>query len=305
MSDLALTEEPLQFGQGGRLLGVLTAPRIPPPTSRELPVFLLLNAGSLHRVGPARLHVRLARELAGLGLISLRVDLAGTGDSPARTGLSHQQCIAADCGEIVSTLDSRLGRSSLVLGGLCSAADNAIFLARDEPRIIGMMLLDPVCFPDPGFKARAMAQKYLSPVRYLAALKRRYRALTQPRGDGDGVPVQYWETRNLPAREQLRAAFVAVRQREGRVLSVFTGYARPYYNRVGQLESILGIDGYRQFCTELYWPWAEHTFPLDLHRRRLIEEVKRWAHGFYLRPVTEQHRVDAIPARLEGVGYAS
>jgi hypothetical protein len=42
----------------------------------------------------------------------------------------------------------------------------------------------------------------------------------------------------------------------------------------------LGVDGYQQFATELFWPRAEHTYTLELHRYRLIEEIKTWAGGY-------------------------
>ena len=87
---------------------------------QRLPVFVFLSAGSLHRVGPYRLYVRLARELARMGFSSLRVDLAGVGDSPARRGMTNQQSVAADFAEIASVLDARLGRVPFVLAGLCS-----------------------------------------------------------------------------------------------------------------------------------------------------------------------------------------
>src|SRR6185295_15161162 len=96
MPDQVLTEEPLQFGQGGRLFGILTLPSMTARNAQELPVFVYLTAGLLHRVGPYRLHVRLARELAHMGFSSLRVDLAGTGDSPGRPGLTNQQSVEAD-----------------------------------------------------------------------------------------------------------------------------------------------------------------------------------------------------------------
>ena len=95
-----------------------------------------------------------------MGFTSLRVDLAGTGDSPPRPGLTNQQSVAADFEEILGVLDSRPGRLPLVLGGLCSAADNAITLALKEPRVVGAFLLDPICFPDRGFRARSVIAKY-------------------------------------------------------------------------------------------------------------------------------------------------
>ncbi len=282
MSDHALTEEPLHFGEGGRMLGILTLPAAPPGNARELPVFVFLSAGILHRVGPRRLYVHLARELARMGFSSLRVDLAGVGDSTPRSGLTTEQSVRADYQEIVSVLESRLGRLSLVVGGLCSAADNAIKLAPADQRVTGMFLLDMVCLSDDRFAVRAFIARYLTPARYIAWLMRRIKAASVPFRDRfkrvDLFPLRLPD---IPSREQIRAAFEAIRERDGRVLSVFTQYAlHNYYNRPGQLARVARVDGYQRFCTELYWPEVEHTYELDAHRRRLIEEVKRWAAGY-------------------------
>ena len=45
------------------------------------PWVVLLNAGIIHRIGPNRLYVQLARRLASRGHAVLRFDLAGIGDS--------------------------------------------------------------------------------------------------------------------------------------------------------------------------------------------------------------------------------
>ena len=181
MSDPILIEEPLQFGEGGRLLGILTSASRPARNAEEVPVFVFLSAGSLHRVGPHRLHVLLSRELAQMGFSSLRVDLSGTGDSPPHPCLTNQQSVAADFAEILAVLESRLGRSPLVLAGLCSGADDAIRLTLTEPRVVGMVLLDPICFLDRGFRLRVAVAKYTNPARYIAWVKRRFKALTRPR----------------------------------------------------------------------------------------------------------------------------
>ena len=283
MPDRVLTEEPLQFGEGGRLVGILTLPSMPPRNAQQLPVFVFLSAGLLHRVGPYRLHVRLGRELAQMGFSSLRVDLAGRGDSPPRPGLTNQQSVAADFAEILGVLDSRLGRLPLVLAGLCTGADNATSLTLKESRVVGMVLLDPICFPDRGFRTRLVVAKYTDPPRYVASLRRRFRDLKRRRGkQEDDKSADPLALRDLPTREQLRAAFESIREREGRVLSVFTQYAHGYYNQSGQLARVLGVNGYEQFCTELYWPHVHHTYWLEMHRRRLMEEIKTWA-GNYIR----------------------
>ncbi|PYX50742.1 MAG: hypothetical protein DMG76_33920 [Acidobacteria bacterium] len=287
MSDPVLTEEPLQFGDGGRLFGILTLPSMSHRKAPGLPVFVFLNAGLLHRVGPRRLYVHLARDLSRMGFSSLRVDLAGIGDSPPRPGLTNQQSVAADYDEILRVLESRLARVPLILAGLCSGADNAIRLAPKDSRVVGLVLLDPVCSPDDGFSARAFVSKYTNTARYVAWLKRRFEApTTQPRGSQEQIdPLTLRDAptleqlRDAPL-EQLRSAFESIRERDGRVLSVFTQYALQYYNQAGQLARVLGVAGYQQFCTELFWPQAEHTYTLELHRRRLIDAIKTWAGGF-------------------------
>ncbi len=297
-----MTEEPLQFGEGGRLFGILTLPIAPPHTQHSLPVFVFLSAGLLHRVGPARLHVRLARALAQMGFSSLRVDLAGVGDSLQRPGLTNQQSVAADYAEIVTVLESRLGRVSMVLGGLCAGADNAIRLTATDRRVVGMLLLDPVCFSNEGLNTRALLARHVDPRRYIAWVRRRLNAAAIPLRERwkrvDGLTL-----RDVPTVEQLRAAFEVIRERDGRVLSVFTQHAfHGYYDRFGQLERAVAVENYARFCTELFWPDVEHTYMLDVHRRRLIEEVTRWAAGF-LRPQLDavgnertEHDVRSWPA---------
>jgi pimeloyl-ACP methyl ester carboxylesterase len=285
MPDPIVTEEPLQFGEGGRLFGILTSPGTSARDARKMPVFVFLSAGLLHRVGPYRLHVRLGRELARMGFSSLRVDLAGMGDSPPPSGLTYRQSISADFAEILGVLDSRLDRRPLVLAGLCTGADSAARLALDEPRVVGMILLDPICYPDRGFRARTVAAKYTDPARYAGWLKRRFRELTQPRAEKPQIhgTVDPLALRDLPSRDQLRTAHELIRERGGRVLSVFTEYAHGYYNKSGQLGRVLDIRGYKQFCTELYWPHAHHTYWLEQHRLRLIDEIKTWACGYLVR----------------------
>jgi dienelactone hydrolase len=275
MPDPILMEELLQFGEGGRLFGVLTLASVLFRNPQELPVFVFFNAGLLHRVGPHRLYVRLARDLARMGFSSLRVDLAGKGDSPSRPGLTNQQSAAADYEEILRVLESRLGPGPRVLAGLCSGADNAIRLAPRDPRVVGLLLLDPVCSRDDGFGVRAFVLRYMKAARYAAWLKRRF-----ARSQGSQERVDPMAVRDAPTPEQLRSAFESVRERNGRVLSVFTQYALGFYNQAGQLGRVLGVEGYEKSCTEFFWPEAEHTYTLDLHRRRLMEVIKTWAGGF-------------------------
>jgi pimeloyl-ACP methyl ester carboxylesterase len=279
-----MMEEPLQFGEGGRLFGILTRPD---EAKANASTIVLLNAGFLHRMGPHRLHVSLARRFAAHGMHSLRVDLGGRGDSLAPAGISYPESVAADFAEILDLLSTEIGTSPIVVVGLCSGADNAIRLAPDNPQITGMVLLDPVCEKDEGFAwraarfaAREFAAKASRLSSYAPALKRRVDALAlQASGleESEAATFDALELRGHPTPNETRLAFQAIRERHGRVLSVFTTYALLYYNQEGQMGRVLGIDGYDDFASEIFWPEMRHTYPLETHRLRLIDEIEAWA----------------------------
>jgi pimeloyl-ACP methyl ester carboxylesterase len=272
----AASEEPLQFGDGGRLFGILTLPQRGVAGAQSTPVFVFLNAGVLHRVGPLRMYVRLARELARQGFASLRVDLSGVGDSPPRPGSSYRDQVAADFAAIEKALEARMGCQEIIVIGLCSAADNAMRLAPRHARIRGMVLFDPMCFEDAGFRGRALkkllADKLMHPVQTLVVLKRQATKYLKGKRRIDPMSL-----RDLPDREQMKEAFRCLRERQGHALSIFTSYATIYYNRRGQLADVLGFDGQDRTSTEIFWPDVEHTYMLDVHRQRLIGEVVAWA----------------------------
>ena len=61
-----MREEVLLFGRTRALVGIITDP--PHAARRQpLPAVILVNVGLVHRVGPNRLYVKLARSLAALG----------------------------------------------------------------------------------------------------------------------------------------------------------------------------------------------------------------------------------------------
>ena len=277
-----MDEVAIQFGPGGRLLGILTTPGRDGDSTKPI-VFVFLNAGLLHRPGPYRLHVRLARDLAERGFSSLRVDLGGLGDSLAEPDMELQQSVARDFDEIVQLVESELGPVEIVLFGLCSGADNAIRLASEHHGVTGLVLLDPVCEKDEGFAARAgswrkkvVMRKALEPARYGPWLKRQLSARKSSRR-ADEESMDKLSVRILPSVEQTNDAFSALHERNGCVLSIFTSYATDYYNEEGQLGRVLDVSEYSSFCEELFWPHVLHTYPFEPDRRSLIEEIRGWA----------------------------
>jgi pimeloyl-ACP methyl ester carboxylesterase len=142
-------EQPIFFGENGALFGILGRPS-PSRVRAHRPAILLLNAGTVHRIGPHRMYVELARRWTELGFFVFRVDLSGIGDSPAAEGSPENLCYpksaAKDVGAAMSALEDALGVSRFILVGLCSGADIAFQSALADPRVAATMMLNPRTF---------------------------------------------------------------------------------------------------------------------------------------------------------------
>jgi len=137
-----MSEEVVKFGHGNSLVGIVhSAPDVEHP--RAMLGVVLLNSGILHRVGPARLYVQLARRLAALGVVVLRFDLSGIGDSGARLdGMPWFDSSLQETRQAMDLLARTRGISAFVVGGVCSGAVAALNGALADRRVVGALLVN-------------------------------------------------------------------------------------------------------------------------------------------------------------------
>lgn len=115
-------------------------------------VVVLANSGSVHHVGPNRLYVELARELAREGVASLRLDLRNLGDSVARPCADENHPYPAtaveDVGIAVEHLLREHGFGRCMVGGLCSGAHTAFHVGLESSShgIAGAVCINPLTF---------------------------------------------------------------------------------------------------------------------------------------------------------------
>lgn len=135
-----MNEQTVVFGSDCQLVGVLTPAG---DGASSLPAVVLLNAGLTHHVGPNRLSVRLARELAELGFPALRFDFSGVGDSPPRRDtLAPEKSVFVETKEAMDYLERAHGHRRFVLLGMCSGATISYLAARSEPRVVGVAMIN-------------------------------------------------------------------------------------------------------------------------------------------------------------------
>lgn len=141
-----MNERTVLVGESGSLFGILTEPSSR-PAARPCGA-LLLNAGVIHRVGPNRVYVKLARRLAEAGFMVLRFDFSGIGDSPARgNDLPFHEYAVAETQEALRYLAESKGLDRFVLIGICSGADIALRTAVVAPDVAGVVLINGACLP--------------------------------------------------------------------------------------------------------------------------------------------------------------
>jgi dienelactone hydrolase len=142
-------EEPVVFGRRRRLIGIYHhstadggAPRLPP--------IVLASAGTVHRIGPHRFYVTLARRWAKMGFSVLRVDLSGIGDSPPGDdgveNVTYPRDGYDDLSEAMDYITARTDDRRFILAGLCSGGDFAFQMGMRDPRVIGSLIMNPRTF---------------------------------------------------------------------------------------------------------------------------------------------------------------
>jgi dienelactone hydrolase len=141
-----IIESPVSIPPLG-LFGIVTEPA-ESAALEHAPTAIFVSVSKQHHVGsPVRLWVELAREWAGAGIRSLRMDLSGLGDSPARSiGREHWLCHKADAFEDVTDACRYMSPSDpsdVVLVGLCSSGYQVLESAlRIRPR--GVVAVNPI-----------------------------------------------------------------------------------------------------------------------------------------------------------------
>lgn len=153
-------ETPLIFPCAGEdLLGILH-----PGGPQAEKALLLVVGGPQYRVGSHRQFVLLARHLAAAGIPVLRFDYRGMGDSGGAP--RPFEVVGADIGAALDALGRALPLvRRVVIWGLCDAASAACLYAPQDPRVSGLVLLNPWVRTQAG-EARTYLRHY-----YLARLR--------------------------------------------------------------------------------------------------------------------------------------
>jgi len=268
-----MKERACTFGESGGLYGILTEPEAP----SDRPFAILLNAGLVHRVGPFRISVDLARRLAALGFSTLRMDLSGLGDSAPRPGEPdlHQR-VVADVRDAMDFLALRCGARRFVVGGICSGAINAHRAAVADPRVAGLIMLDGYAYSTPQFLLRRYGPRLASPGAALRFVGRQVSSLVAPQPDAAPSGDDDILSQDFPPKDRIASELRQLVERNVALLFVYSGNWYLYFNYRDQIRDSFPDVPFGDRLTVEHFPEADHTYTLLEDREQLFATMLGW-----------------------------
>jgi len=278
-------EKALKFGEDANLIGVLSEPPRGIEPLAE-PAIILLNAGLLHRVGAARLYVRLARRLARMGFRVVRFDFSGIGDSDARRdSLSFEESAVEEIQEVMNLMDRTKQAGSFVLMGLCSGADMGFRTAGIDDRVVGVVQLDAYAYRTPGYYLHHYGKRALQAEvwkTFVATRMKQVLGKTPPQGspsDNEELVVNPY-AREFPPQAEVASALQQLVDRGVCMLNIFSGGQPFAYNHRGQYRRSFGTIDFGALLEVDYLGHADHIFSGLEHQEFVLERVATWMEQF-------------------------
>ena len=293
-----MIERVLRFGDSDNLIGIHTSSA----ASSKRPGIVLVNSGVVHRAGPNRLYVNIARQLAAVGYPVLRFDLSGIGDSSPRSdALSFEKSAISETSAAMAALGAESDCSGFILCGICSGADISFLTCRDNPAVLGAVLIngrglhgvtdDSGDAIDAGINSTLRASES---ARYLWKSALFNSASWRKLLSGQSNPIELLRVvgrqflRRFIGSEQvpekapgLCAAFHCILDRGTALLMVYSeGDPALDYMQLMLGKEMKRIASYPNFA-EIRMPGADHTFTARHHRDELIAALRRWADAHF------------------------
>ncbi|MEP7154363.1 MAG: alpha/beta fold hydrolase [Betaproteobacteria bacterium] len=193
-TSFSVEERCCRMGTESDLFGVLTRPVQP---IAVLPVIVFFNAGCVHHVGPNRLYVQLARDLATRGFPSLRFDLGGIGDSISMREEPENHPYPAFAGDNARTalayllelreLRENFSFDRFILIGLCSGAHTAFHAAVEltSMPISEVVLINPLTYHWVGGMSLETTRRFSDMSHYKGSMRNPASWLKLLRGQAD------------------------------------------------------------------------------------------------------------------------
>jgi pimeloyl-ACP methyl ester carboxylesterase len=271
-----MNEWPQVFGRNNHLVGICAEPG-PDQAKPNAPAILLLNAGFIHRIGPFRFYVDLARLLTRHGYTILRVDLSGIGDSlPSKDNRPEQDRIMSDISDAMDMLHVKRKFDKFILCGLCWGADISHDCAVLDTRVVGAVMLDTYGYPTFGFFLHDRVFPLMRLSKWTSFIRHKFFNSSLKTGmQRKKLPPEVFD-RQFPSKEKTVAEIQKLISRNAKLLYIYSGGVPIYYNYGKQFWDMFKEIHFSGCVESAYFKDADHLYShLDV-RKRMFDCILTW-----------------------------
>lgn len=266
-------EQAILFGKYSHLVGISNIVT-DNNDDHQKTAMILITAGMLHSVGPYRLYVDIASDLAEQGISSLRFDISGIGDSlgVGTSGKSINRA-ASEASEAMDYLTDHYGYENFIIFGLCSGADDGIQTALNDKRVKGVINLDGLGYKTRQFTLRhllLLGKKMLFPSKWVNLLRNLTSSALAPASLATGNDIREFPETADQASFELQQLV----DRDMQLHFIYTG-GTYYYNYAQQFYDMLPKMNWKGTESTIYYPHMDHTATLCEDRKQIVDNISR------------------------------
>ncbi len=153
----------LSFNENESLIGVISESSN--KVRRSDLCLIMLNAGTIHRAGPNNMYVKLSQNRSIMGIITVRCDLPGIGDSDYLKDI-YDNSYLSEIKKIADYIYNKKKAKKIYILGFCTSAYYALKYANIDNRIKGLILVNGTYFPQNEYEELLMLASKRIKLRY-------------------------------------------------------------------------------------------------------------------------------------------
>ncbi len=277
-----MNEKIIKFGPEKNMLGIVSVPDDSAMLEQlaDTPAILLLNSGLIHKVGPYRMSVELARKLARAGYVVFRFDLPGIGDSTGyKTTEGYKNRTVNEISSAMDSITKRYNKKNFISIGLCTGAMNSHVIASSDIRVQGAIMLDAYSYPTMKFLVRRYAGKLhriFHPETILRVFNGIFNKTDCKYQSGVKEGIDYWQQ---PPKSEIQNDLALMMSRDVKLLYIYSGGVSEVYNYEKQFEETFSSVDFKGNLNVRYLEKVDHTYTLQSDRDDMLGIIEQWIPG--------------------------
>jgi len=273
-----MREIAVKIGQPTPLAGIITQPK---NFDASKPAVVILNSGLMHHIGTCRLSVKLARQLADNGLLSIRFDFSGLGDSaPRRTTNSYRESTIEELKEVLDHLQKTKGINKFICYGLCSGAHASYEFSLIDQRVIAIAQIDPYCYRTWKWYLNHYGPKLLKLEVWLRFFTRYFNKEQKTKGFSETIEADNFIMPNFPQeypdRNEVAKGLKTLVDRGINIYCIFTGGQSEVFNYQSQFRDSFSEINFNQLLTDEYYPEMNHIITHPDSQKIVRDNICSW-----------------------------